>query len=118
MDTPYQNSVKQLKEIVAKNNIEMVDPSGKYGKLIKTDYLVSIKKHFDTLTREYIILCEWDLVGSTERCNRPSVPETKLCWMYQSCIRAGKFPSVSVGSTGYSFVVSTIILLLILKKCF
>ena len=65
-------SVEQLKEFIERNNIWTGCPSGKWGGLIRNDYLVAIKKLSDSLTPKSIIPCEWRLVGSTERCGRTS----------------------------------------------
>ena len=43
MGNYWIKTVAQLKEFVKQNNIQMGEPSGKYGRLIKTDYLAAIK---------------------------------------------------------------------------
>ena len=55
--------VEELKEFIKINNIRTARPSGKWGGLIRKDYIAVIKS---------IIPCEWLLVGSVERCGRPS----------------------------------------------
>ena len=65
--------VEQLKEFILRNNIRTARPSGKWGGLIRNDYLVAINKWSDSLPIKSIIPCEWLLViGSTVKCGRPS----------------------------------------------
>ena len=74
MENYWTKSVSQLKEFVKQNNIQMGEPSGKYGSLIKTDYLEAIKTYLYSLASKSIIkpiLCEWLLMSSTDKCRRP-----------------------------------------------
>ena len=90
----WAKNAAQLKQFVKQNNIWMVEPSGKYGKLNKSGYLVSIKNYLATKECKSIIPCEWLLVGSIYRCSRPSVLGTKFYSLHQWRIRTGKPTSV------------------------
>ena len=80
--------------LVKRNNIRTARPSGKYGGLIRNDYLIAIKKLSDSLTPKSIIPCEWLLVGSTEKCGRPSSLGGNVWAMHRGRIRTGKSISV------------------------
>ena len=76
----WKKSVQELKEFVERENILMGEPSGTYGRLLKIDYLAAIKNYFDYLPPKSIIPGEWLLVGSVERCGRPSSLGGNLRW--------------------------------------
>ena len=72
----------------------MGEPSGTYGRLLKIDYLAAIKHYLDYLPPKSIIPGEWLLVGSVERCGRPSSLGGNLCPLHRGRIPAGKPQSV------------------------
>ena len=95
MDNFWIKRIQQLEDFVERNNIRMGEPSGKYSRLIKTDYIVAIKNWSDS--PKSIITCERLLVDSITKCRGPSVLGAKFYAMHQYRIRAGKPPLVQCG---------------------
>ena len=80
----------QLKEFINRENIKLGEPSAKYGRFIKNDYLVTIIKDLDSFPLQNIVPCEWLSIGSLNKWRMQSVRGDKYCYLHEWRIRCEK----------------------------
>ena len=81
-------SLKVRLSMGEKKYLSSCRPSGKWGGLIKRDYIAAIKRYsycLPPLPAKSIIPCEWHLIGKTKLCGRSS---KFIGWIrYGKCLR-------------------------------